>query len=148
MVRPIRNNPVEILIADDDPEDVRLALEGLKASGLAHHVTVVHDGAEAMAALFGQGQYASNPKPNLVLLDLNLPKKKGREVLAEIKGEAHLKHIPVVVWSSSRDASDVRAAYQLMANCYVAKPVGLDRSIEVVREIVEFWVGTAELPDT
>jgi len=147
MIKHVKEKTIEILIVEDDPHDVRLAIEGLKASGLPHHVTVVHDGAEAMAALSGEGQYVSNPRPNLVLLDMNLPKKKGREVLAEIKTDSELKHIPVVVWSTSRAARSVAEAYQLLANCYVTKPVGLDQSIEVIREVVAFWLGTAELPD-
>jgi len=147
MVKHVKEKTVEILIAEDDPDDVRLALEGLKASGVPHHATVVHDGAEAMAALSGEGRYASNPRPNLVLLDMNLPKKKGREVLAEIKSDAGLKHIPIIVWSTSRTSRSVTEAYRLLANCYVAKPVALDRSIEVIRDMAEFWLGTAELPE-
>jgi two-component system, chemotaxis family, response regulator Rcp1 len=146
MIKQSNNRTVEILIADDDPDDIRLALEGIQASGFRHHVTVVHDGVEAMAVLFGEGQYVNTPKPDLILLDLNLPKKKGREVLAEIKGNVQFRRIPIVIWSTSRAAGDVDEAYLLLANCYVAKPVGLDRSIQVVREIVEFWLGTAELP--
>src|SRR5688572_529572 len=134
MVQLVKDKTVEILLADDDPQDVRLALEVLKASGLPHHVTVAYDGAEAMEALSGED--ADTPKPNLVLLDMNLPKKKGHEVLAEIKRNRELKHIPVVVWSTSRAEGSVDEAYRLLANCYVAKPVGLDQSIEVIRDIV------------
>jgi two-component system, chemotaxis family, response regulator Rcp1 len=148
MAKRVKEKTAEILIAEDDPQDIQLALEGLKASGLPHHVTVVRDGAEAMAVLSGKDQYASTPKPNLVLLDMNLPKKKGQEVLAEIKRDSALKHIPVVVWSTSRAPRSINEAYDSLANCYVVKPIGLERSIEVVREIVSFWLDTAELPTT
>src|SRR5437764_11813688 len=118
MAKRVKEKTVEILIAEDDPQDLRLALEGLEASGLPHHVTVARDGAEAMATLSRTGQYASTPRPNLVLLDMNLPKKKGREVLAEIKRAPELKHIPVVVWSTSRAPGSIDEAYRLLANCY------------------------------
>lgn len=137
---------VEILLVEDSPSDVRLIREAMKEIPLGVQLTVAEDGVEAMeylrSCLRGQAR-----RPDLILLDLNLPRKNGREVLAEVKSDPRLKQIPVVVMTSSRADEDIAAAYRLNANCYVTKPAELGQYMGVVREIEEFWFGTAELPE-
>ena len=139
-------SPVEILLVEDNPGDVRLTMEALRDGKMRNNLHVVEDGIEALAFLRGEGKYASAPRPDLVLLDLNLPKKDGREVLAEIKADENLKCIPVVVLTTSQAEEDVLKAYGLNANCYVTKPVDLDQFIKVVKSIEEFWLTIVKLP--
>jgi two-component system, chemotaxis family, response regulator Rcp1 len=138
--------PAEFLLVEDNPGDVRLTREALTESKLANHLSVVNDGVEAMAFLRREGKYADAPRPDLILLDLNLPRKSGREVLAEIKADASLKRIPVVVITSSEAEQDILATYNLHVNCYVTKPVDLDQFIKVVRSIQTFWLTIVKLP--
>jgi CheY-like chemotaxis protein len=141
-----KSTPFEILLVEDNPGDVRLTEETLGESRVAHSLSVVRDGADAIAFLRCEDSYANAPRPHLILLDLNLPKKDGREVLAEIKSDEHLRLIPVVVLTTSEAEQDVRKAYELHANCYVTKPVELDEYIGAVKSVVEFWLGTVKLP--
>ena len=137
---------VEILLVEDNPGDVRLTLEAFKENKLHNHLHVVGDGEEAMAFLRRESQYADAPRPDLILLDLNLPKKDGREVLAELKGDPDLKRIPVVILTVSAAEEDVLRTYDLHANCYVTKPVDLDEFIKVVKTIEDFWLTIVKLP--
>lgn len=139
--------PAEFLLVEDNPGDVRLTREALGESKLRNHLSVVGDGVEAMAFLRREGPYAEAPRPDLILLDLNLPKKSGREVLAEIKADESLRRIPVVVITSSEAEQDIFATYNLHVNCYVSKPVDLDQFIKVVRSISTFWLTIVKLPD-
>ena len=140
--------PVEILLVEDNPGDVRLTIEALKEAKVLNKLMVVKDGVEALSLLRQEGQYAQVPPPDLILLDLNLPKKDGREVLAEIKNDDKLKHIPVVILTTSRDEQDVLKSYNLHANCYISKPVELDQFVRVVKSIEDFWLGIVVLPKT
>lgn len=146
MVVPELVKPIEILLVEDNPGDVRLTMEALKEAKVINHLTVIKDGVEALAFLRRQGQYAKAPRPHLIVLDLNLPKKDGREVLAAIKADDSLKRIPVVVLTTSEDEQDVLKSYNLHANCYITKPVDLDQFIRVVRSIEDFWLGIVVLP--
>ncbi|WIM06289.1 MAG: response regulator [Candidatus Nitricoxidivorans perseverans] len=138
--------PAEFLLVEDNPGDVRLTREALSESKLRNNLTVVGDGVEAMAFLRREGKYAGAARPDLILLDLNLPKKSGREVLAEIKADPSLRRIPVVVITSSEAEQDIFATYNLHVNCYVTKPVDLDQFIKVVRSISTFWLTIVKLP--
>jgi two-component system, chemotaxis family, response regulator Rcp1 len=131
--------PVEILLVEDNPGDVRLTLEAFKEGKIRNHLSVVGDGVEALTFLHRGGSYANAPRPDLILLDLNLPKKDGREVLAEIKVEEDLKQIPVVVLTTSNAEKDILGTYDLHANCYITKPVDLEQFITVVKFIEDFW---------
>jgi two-component system, chemotaxis family, response regulator Rcp1 len=138
--------PVEILLVEDNPGDVRLTKEALKEAKVINNLTVLKDGVEALAFLRQQGSYGGAVIPHLILLDLNLPKKDGREVLAEIKADEKLKRIPVVVLTTSQDEQDVFKSYNLHANCYVTKPVDLEQFMTVVKSIEDFWLGIVMLP--
>lgn len=138
--------PIEILLVEDNPGDVRLAVEALRDAKVANRLHIVEDGVEAMSFLRRQDRYADVPRPNLILLDLNLPRKDGREVLAEIKQDADLKRIPVVILTSSAAEQDVVQAYNLYANCYITKPMDLDQFLKVVRSIEDFWLIVVTLP--
>jgi len=138
--------PVEILLVEDSPTDVLLAKEALESSKLANNLHIVNDGVEAMAFLYREGQYTKAPYPDLILLDLNLPKKDGREVLSEIKEDDRFKRIPVVVLTTSKDETDVLKAYGLHANCYVVKPVDFEKFAEIVQSIENFWFSVVTLP--
>lgn len=138
--------PARILIVEDNPGDVRLIQEAFQETQLAHEVAVARDGLEALEFLFRRGSFSGQLQPHLILLDLNLPKKGGREVLAEVKSDANLLHVPVVVFSSSAALPDVSGAYKLHANCYVTKPADLDEMFSVIGSITKFWLGTATLP--
>jgi len=140
--------PARILIVEDNPGDVRLIQEAFQDTGRAHETAVARDGVEALDYLFQRGGFDGAQRPDLILLDLNLPKKGGREVLAEIKSADALMHIPVVVFSSSSAPPDVTGAYKLHANCYVTKPADLDELFKVISWIEKFWLGTATLPRT
>lgn len=141
-----RIRPIDILLVEDSPADVRLTREALKEAKVLNNLHVVQDGVAALAFLRKQGQYAAVPQPDLILLDLNLPKKDGREVLAEIKQVDGLKRIPVVVLTTSRAEEDVVRTYNLHANAYVTKPVDLKQFLAVVRAIEEFWLAVVTLP--
>lgn len=138
--------PIEILLVEDNPADVRLTREALADGKVRNNLHVIPDGVAALEFLRCQGAYAGSPKPDLILLDLNLPCKNGHEVLAEIKEDEHLAGIPVVVLTTSEDEDDILKSYQLHANCYVTKPVGLDQFISVVRQIDSFWLEVVKLP--
>jgi CheY-like chemotaxis protein len=138
--------PIEILLVEDNPGDVRLTKEALKEGKVANQINVVMDGMEAMAFLHREGKYANAPKPDLILLDLNLPKKNGREVLAEVKMDSRLKCIPVVILTSSQAEQDIVMTYNLHANCYIKKPVDFDQFIDVVKSIEDFWFNVVKLP--
>lgn len=146
MVVPELVKPIEILLVEDNPGDVRLTIEALKEAKVINHLTVVKDGMEALAFLRRQGSYTAAPRPHLIVLDLNLPRKDGREVLADIKADDSLKRIPVVVLTTSQDEQDVLKSYNLHANCYITKPVDLDQFVRVVRSIEDFWLGIVVLP--
>jgi two-component system, chemotaxis family, response regulator Rcp1 len=138
--------PIEILMVEDSPGDVRLTKEALKEAKVLNHISVCEDGVEAMAFLRREGAYAEAPRPDLILLDLNLPRKDGREVLAEIRSDPALTQIPVVVLTTSRAEQDVLKSYALHANCYVTKPVDLDQFISVIQSVETFWLTVARLP--
>ena len=138
--------PAEILLVDDNPGDVRLAIEALKDSRILNKVHTVTDGVEAMAFLRNQGRYAGAPRPDLVLLDLNMPRKDGRETLAEIKQDENLKCIPVIVLTVSNVEEDIFKAYNLHANCYITKPIDLDQFVKVVNSVENFWFSIVRLP--
>jgi chemotaxis family two-component system response regulator Rcp1 len=140
------SRPVEILLVEDNPGDVRLTVEGLKEGKVRNNLHVARDGVEAMAFLRHEGQYADAARPDLILLDLNLPRMDGREVLTAIKSDALLKTIPIVVLTSSRSEQDVLRTYELQANCYITKPVDLEQFITVVRSIEDFWLTIVTLP--
>lgn len=140
--------PADFLLVEDNPGDVRLTQEALKSHKVQNNLHVVTDGEEAMAFLRKQGKYKDAPRPDIILLDLNLPKKDGREVLAEIKSDPLLKTIPVVVISSSEAEQDIIKSYNLNANCYVTKPVNLDQFIKVVQSINDFWITIVKLPSS
>jgi len=133
---------------EDSPSDTELTIEALKEGKVANHLSVVEDGVQAMEFLRRKNQYVQAPRPDLILLDLNLPRKDGREVLAELKGDPDLKTIPVVVLTTSRAEQDVLRSYQLQANCYITKPVDFKQFLEVVRSIEYFWLVVVTLPRT
>jgi chemotaxis family two-component system response regulator Rcp1 len=137
---------VEILLVEDSPGDARLAKEALKESRIKNNLHLVEDGEKALDFLYKRGEYLSSPSPDLVLLDLNLPKISGHQVLANIKSDDILRKIPVVVLSISRSEKDVEKSYNLNANCYVTKPLDLNEFIEVFETIQNFWLKTARLP--
>ncbi|MCS6977048.1 MAG: response regulator [Gemmatales bacterium] len=138
--------PVEILLVEDNPGDVRLAVEALREGKVHVNMSVASDGVEAMEFLRREGRFADAPRPDLILLDLNMPRKDGREVLAELKADDDLKRIPVVVLTTSKAEEDIVKSYNLNANCYITKPVDLHQFIHVVRSIHEFWLTVVKLP--
>ena len=142
----IMNGAAEILLVEDNPGDVRLTREALKEGKILNHVSVVGDGVEALAFLRREDKYANAVRPDLILLDLNLPKKDGREVLAEIKADTGLKKIPIVILTTSAAEQDILKTYDLHANCYITKPVDLEQFIKIVRLIEDFWFTIARLP--
>lgn len=146
MTRPLIGQPIEILLVEDNPGDVRLTVEALKEGKVVNNLTVASDGDMAMAVLRRQGPYADAPRPDIVLLDLNLPKKDGREVLEEVKTDEDLKRIPVVVLTTSEAEKDITEAYSRSANCYITKPVDLDQFLKVVKSIEDFWLEVVRLP--
>jgi two-component system, chemotaxis family, response regulator Rcp1 len=140
------SEPIEVLLVEDNPGDVRLTREALRDGKVHNNLSVAPDGVEALAFLRRQGRYADAPRPDVILLDLNLPKKDGREVLEEIKADPSLARIPVVILTSSEAERDIAQAYALHANCYVTKPVDLDQFITVVKSIENFWFSIVKLP--
>ena len=139
-------SPIDILLVEDNPGDMRLAQEALKDAKVRNNLYMVRDGVEALEFLRRQGKHTDAIHPDLILLDLNLPKKDGREVLAEIKTDADLKRIPVVVLTVSKAEEDILKSYNLHANCYITKPINLDRFLDVVRAIEHFWLTIVKLP--
>ena len=138
--------PIEILMVEDNPGDVRLTVEALKETKLSNNLNVVKNGVEALAYLRQEGEYAGVPRPDLILLDLNLPKKDGREVLKEIKQDQKLGRIPVVILTTSQAEEDIFKTYDLHANCYISKPVDLEQFTQVVQSIEFFWLTIVKLP--
>ena len=147
MTSPDTYEPIDVLLVEDDAGDVLLIREAFEHNKVHNSLEVVSDGVEAIAYLRRQGEHANARRPDLVLLDLNLPRKDGREVLAEVKSDPDLRSIPVVVLTTSKAEEDVLRSYDLHANAYVTKPVDFDRFIEVVRQIDEFFVSVVKLPD-
>jgi two-component system, chemotaxis family, response regulator Rcp1 len=138
--------PIDILLVEDNPGDVRLTMEALKEGKVHNRLSVATDGVEALAFLRQEGRHAGAPRPDVILLDLNLPKKDGREVLAEIKTDERLCRIPVVILTTSKAEEDILRSYELHANCYVTKPVDLEQFITVVKSIEDFWFSIVRLP--
>jgi len=138
--------PIEILLVEDNPGDVRLTVEALKDGKVSNRLSVVGDGVEAMAFLRREGRFANAPRPHLILLDLNLPKKDGREVLAEVKQDPNLKRIPVVILTTSQTEQDILRSYELHANAYITKPVDFEHFMGVVKSVEDFWLTIVKLP--
>jgi CheY-like chemotaxis protein len=138
--------PIQVLLVEDSPGDIRLTQEALKDAKIHINLQVVRDGERAMSFLMRKGEYANAPRPDLILLDLNLPKKDGREVLQEIKESQTLKIIPVVILTTSASEADILRSYSLHANCYITKPVSLDGFLTVVKSIEDFWMSVVKLP--
>lgn len=139
--------PIDILLVEDSPADVDLTREALSDAKVFNELHVVDDGVQALAFLHREGAYADAPRPDLILLDLNLPKKDGREVLAEIKQDPSLRRIPVVILTTSEAEQDILKSYDLHANCYITKPVDLEQFVTVVQSIENFWLMIVKLPD-
>jgi chemotaxis family two-component system response regulator Rcp1 len=142
-----KTTPIEILLVEDNPGDVRLTREALRDAKVQNTLHIASDGMEAISFLRRQGKHDNAPRPDLILLDLNLPKKGGREVLEEIKLDPSLKTIPVVVLTSSAAEEDILRSYELHANCYVTKPVGLEQFMKIVSTIDNFWLAIVKLPN-
>ena len=140
------DRPVVILMVEDNPTDVLIAREGFSGAKMANTLHVADDGIEAIEFLNQRGKYAAAPRPDLIVLDLNMPRKNGQEVLAEIKTDDHLKDIPVVILTTSKSAEDISKAYGLHANCYISKPVDFNEFTEVVQTIQDFWFSVVTLP--
>ena len=138
--------PVEILLVEDNPGDVRLTREALKEGKLTNNLHVAGDGVEGLAYLQKVGKFSDEPTPDLILLDLNLPKKDGRELLIDIKDDEHLKHIPVVILTTSKAEADINKSYESHANCYITKPVDMNQFIKIVKSIEHFWFSIVKLP--
>jgi two-component system, chemotaxis family, response regulator Rcp1 len=143
---PNGGRPIEILLVEDNPGDVRLTVEGLNEGKVRNHLHVARDGVEALAFLRREGEFRNAVRPDLILLDLNLPRKDGREVLQDLKSDPILRTIPVVVLTTSRSEQDVLRSYELQANCYITKPVDLEQFITVVKSIEDFWLTIVTLP--
>ena len=143
----ILGRAIELLLVEDSEPDVRLTREALHEAKVKNRLWVVEDGVEALDFLKRQGRYADAPRPDLILLDLNLPRKDGRQVLQEIKNDESLKRIPVVILTTSKNEEDVLRAYDLHANCYITKPVDFNRFMEVVKSIEDFWLTIVRLPE-
>ncbi len=138
--------PIEILLVEDSPSDVKLTIEVLNQAKIANRVSRVEDGAAAMEFLRHEGEFKDAPRPDLILLDLNLPRKDGREVLAELKNDSDLSTIPVVVLTTSKAEQDILRSYELHANCYITKPVGFAGFLDVIQSIEKFWLAVVTLP--
>jgi two-component system, chemotaxis family, response regulator Rcp1 len=137
---------IEVLLVEDNPGDIRLMQEAFREAGFAGRLHIARDGEEAMAFLRREGPYKKSPRPALILLDLNLPRKDGREVLGEIKRDRLLRQIPVFILSTSTGSDDIAKAYDLHANCYIPKPVDLETLVKMSQQIEQFWLSTAVLP--
>jgi CheY-like chemotaxis protein len=138
--------PIQILMVEDNPDDIELTVEALKDARVGNILSVVKDGEEALSYLHCRGKYQQAVRPDLILLDLNMPKKNGRDVLREIKNDPHLKRIPVVVLTTSQAEEDILHTYNLHANCYITKPVDFNQFLKVVRSIEDFWLTVVKLP--
>jgi CheY-like chemotaxis protein len=138
--------PVEILLVEDNPGDIRLTKEAMKEAKIINNLNVVEDGVEALAYLRKKGKFKDANRPDMILLDINLPKKNGREVLAEIKQDKNLKQIPVIILTVSKAEEDIIKTYELHANCFITKPVDMDQFIKVVKSIEDFWFSVVKLP--
>jgi CheY-like chemotaxis protein len=145
-VRAVSGKPIEILLVEDNPDDAALTMETLRQGRILNHITLAEDGVVAMDILRRKEPYADAARPDLILLDLQLPRKNGREVLMEVKEDRDLKRIPVVIMTTSSAEMDIFESYNLHANCYLTKPVELDEFIEVVRKIEDFWLTVVKLP--
>lgn len=141
-----KSNHIEILLVEDNPGDQRLTLEALKENKINNNISIVEDGEAAIAFLKREHIYQNAPRPDLILLDLNLPKKNGREVLEEIKADPNLKRIPVVILTTSQAEEDILKAYDLNANCYITKPVDFDNFTNIIKKTEEFWFSIVKLP--
>jgi CheY-like chemotaxis protein len=138
--------PIQILMVEDNPDDIELTVEALKDARVANHLTAVQDGEEALSYLRCRGKYAQAIRPDLILLDLNMPRKNGRDVLRDIKNDPKLKRIPVVILTTSQAEDDILHTYDLHANCYITKPVDFNQFLKVVRSIEDFWLTVVKLP--
>lgn len=138
--------PIEVLLVEDNPGDAQLTRIALSDGKMCVNLSLTEDGVDALAFLRKQGQYADAPRPDLILLDLNLPRKDGREVLAEIKADPNLKRIPIVVLTTSQSDTDILQAYELAANCFITKPVDFDQFVKIVQTIEDFWFTVVKLP--
>lgn len=136
----------DILVVEDNPGDARLTREVLNDNGAFSSLYIVNDGVEAMEFLRNKGKFKDSPKPDLIIMDLNLPRKDGREVLAEIKVDENLKHIPIVIMTISQAEEDILKSYKLHANCFITKPIDLNQFIKVIKSIEEFWFSIVKLP--
>jgi two-component system, chemotaxis family, response regulator Rcp1 len=145
--RPENLKPIEILLVEDNPGDIRLTLEAFKEGKCNNRIQVARDGEEAMQYLRKQGRHAESPRPDLILLDLNLPKRDGRSILQEIKTDPDLMRIPVVILTTSKAEEDILKTYNLHANCYITKPVEIEEFIVITRSIENFWLSIVSLPD-
>jgi len=141
-----KGEPFDILLVEDNPGDTKLALETLKVGRLRYEAHVVEDGEQAISYLRREGEYADAPRPDIILLDFNLPKKDGQQVLAEIKEDENLKCIPVVVFTVSKADEEILRAYDLRANCYITKPADIEQLFKIVRSIEDFWLTIVKLP--
>ena len=146
MSHPLRERPIEILLVEDSPSDAQLAIEAMHEAKIANNLSHVEDGVEAMQFLRQEGPYRDAPRPDLILLDLNLPRRDGRQVLEDLKQDPELMRIPVVVLTTSRAEQDVLRSYALHANCYITKPVDFVQFMEVVKSIEHFWLAVVTLP--
>lgn len=145
-MNPQLGRPIEILLVEDSPSDTELTIEALAVAKVSNRLSTVEDGVQAMEFLRLEGRYAQAPRPDLILLDLNLPRKDGREVLEEIKADERLKAIPVVVLTTSQAEKDVLRAYALHANCYITKPVDFRQFLGVIQAVEDFWLTVVKLP--
>lgn len=141
-----KGNPIEILLVEDNPGDVRLTQEALKEGKVLNNMSVVGDGVDALAYLKREDQFADATRPDIIFLDLNLPRMDGRELLAKIKSDSDLRRIPVVVLTTSKAEEDILDTYDLHANCYITKPVDLDQFLDVVKSVEDFWFTIVSLP--
>jgi len=140
------NHQFEILLVEDNPGDVFLTQEALREGRLAHHLSVVEDGEEALKYLRGEGRYEGAQRPDIILLDLNLPKKDGRELLEDVKSDPSLRQIPIIVLTTSDAEQDIRRAYKLHANCYLTKPIHMDDFLKKIKSMEDFWLTVVRLP--
>ncbi len=148
MSRKMSGDIIDILLVEDNEGDARLAQEAMRDSKIKNKIYHVIDGVEAMKFLRHEGKYKNSPRPDLILLDLNLPKKDGREVLSDIKQDENLKRIPVVILTVSNAEEDILKSYNLHANCYISKPIDLDQFMKVVKSVEDFWLTIVKLPNT
>ncbi len=146
MITHTLDTPIEMLLVEDNPDDVDLTIEALEDTKIANRLHVVTDGVAALSFLHREGKYAQAPRPALILLDLNLPKKDGREVLADIKADPVLRRIPVVVLTTSSAEEDIKRVYDMHANCYITKPVDFEQFVQVIHAIENFWLTVVQLP--